>query len=222
MKIESWIGLFIILLGIYNMASTFFAIPPLYGNFLGLASDSIIAFSGFSSLLTGFILTIVGYGLLLRYHFFWLVAILLLLFSAVVNAIGSDSIGVIFSSLLLAYLYVKGGYFSRELPFRLRRHHIAAIWIIISVLVYGTGASLHIGHQYDPAIESPIQALYYTIITISTVGYGDYIPTTDVARLFTISLIIIGVGCFLTAITILFQPLVKKIEESSRKPENDW
>jgi len=221
MKIEAWIGLFIILLGIYNMASTFFPIPPLYGNFFGIASDSIIAFSGFSSLLTGFILTIVGYGLLLRYHFFWLIAILLLLFSAVVNAIGSDSIGVIFSSLLLAYLYIKGGYFSRDLPFRLRRHHIAAIWIIISVLVYGTGASLHIGHQYDPAIESPIQALYYTIITISTVGYGDYIPTTDVARLFTISLIIIGVGCFLTAITILFQPLIKKIEESSRKPESN-
>jgi voltage-gated potassium channel len=180
-----------------------------------------MAFSGFSSLLTGFILTIVGYGLLLRYHFFWQVAILLLLVSAVVNAIGSDSIGAIFSSFLLAYLYVKGGHFSTELPFRLRRHHVAAIWIIISVLVYGTGASLHIGHQYDPAIESPIQALYYTIITISTVGYGDYIPTTDVARLFTISLIIIGVGCFLTAITILFQPLIKKIEESSRKPESN-
>ena len=221
MKIEAWIGLFIILLGIYNMVSTFFIIPSLYGNYLGLVSHSIIAFSGFSSLLSGFILTIVGYGLLLRYHFFWLLAILLLLYSAVVNAISSNSIGVIFSSLLLAYIYVKGGYFSKELPFRLRRHHIAAIWIIISVLVYGTGASLHIGHQYDPAIESPIQALYYTIITISTVGYGDYIPTTDVARLFTISLIIIGVGCFLTAITILFQPLIKKIEESSRKPGNN-
>jgi voltage-gated potassium channel len=139
----------------------------------------------------------------------------------VVTAIGSNSIGVIFSSLLFAYIYVKGGYFSRELPFRLGRHHVAAIWIIIAVLVYGTVASLRIGHQYDPAIESPIQALYYTIITISTVGYGDYIPTTDVARLFTISLILIGVGCFLTAITILFQPFIKKIEKLSRKPENN-
>jgi voltage-gated potassium channel len=221
MRIVSWISLFIILLGIYNMVSAFFSIPPLYSRYLGLASDFIIGFTGFSSLLTGFILTIVGYGLFLRYHFFWHVAVLLLLFSAVVNAITSDSIGVIFSSLLLAYIYVKGGYFSRELPFRLRRHHIAAIWIIIAVLAYGTVASLHIGHQYDPAIESPIQALYYTIITISTVGYGDYIPTTDVARLFTISLIIIGVGCFLTAITILFQPFVKKVEELSRRPESN-
>jgi voltage-gated potassium channel len=138
----------------------------------------------------------------------------------VVNALRENFIGIIVSSFLLAYLYVKGEYFSRELPFRLRRHHIAAFWIIIAVLFYGTVASFRIGYQYDPPIESPIQALYYTIITISTVGYGDYIPKTDVARLFTISLIIIGVGCFLTAITILFQPLIKKLEELSSKPES--
>jgi hypothetical protein len=145
----------------------------------------------------------------------------MLLFSAVNHVLRENSIGVILSSFLLAYLYVKGGYFSKELPFRLRRHHIAAIWIIVAVLIYGTMASLHIGHQYDPDIESPIQALYYTIITISTVGYGDYVPKTDVARLFTISLIIIGVGCFLAAITILFQPLIRKLEELARKPESN-
>jgi voltage-gated potassium channel len=162
----------------------------------------------------------IGYGLLLRYRTFWLVAILILSFAAVVNALRENIIGMILSSFLLAYLYVKREYFSRELPFKLQQHHIAAIWIIIAVLFYGTTASFHIGNQYNPAIESPIQALYYTIITISTVGYGDYIPKTDVARLFTISLIIIGVGCFLTAITILFQPLIKKIVELSRKPES--
>lgn len=221
MRLETWIALFIILLGIYNMVSTLFDISPLYGNYLGLASNAIIVFSGFSSLLTGFILTIVGYGLLLRYHSFWLVTILFLFFSAVVNAIRDNSIGVIFSSLLLAYIYVKREYFSRELPFKIRRHHIAAFWIIMSVLVYGTMASFHIGHQYNPPIESPIQALYYTIITISTVGYGDHVPTTDVARLFTISLIIIGVGCFLSVITILFQPFIKKIEDLARKSESN-
>ena len=221
MRLEGWISLFIILLGIYNMTSTFFHIPPFYSQYIVHVSISILAFSEFSSVLTGFIFVILGYGLFLRYRTFWFVAILMLLFSAVVNVLRENSIGVILSSFLLAYLYVKGGYFSRELPFRLRRHHIAAIWIIMAVLFYGTVASLRIGHQYDPVIESPIQALYYTVITISTVGYGDYIPTTDVARLFTISLIIIGVGCFLTAITILFQPFIKKVEELSRRPESN-
>lgn len=221
MRIEGWISLFIIFLGIYNMISTFFHIPPFYSQYILHLSNSILAFTEFSSVLTGFIFVILGYGLFLRYRTFWFAAILVLLVSAIFNVLRENFVGVIVSSFLLAYLYVKGGYFSRELPFRLQRHHVAAIWIIIAVLFYGTVASLRIGHQYVPAIESPIQALYYTIITISTVGYGDYVPTTDVARLFTISLIIIGVGCFLTAITILFQPFMKKIEELSHKPENN-
>jgi len=221
MRIEGWISLFIIFLGIYNMISTFFHIPPFYSQYILHVSNSILAFSEFSSVLTGFIFIILGYGLFLRYRTFWFAVILVLLVSAIFNVLRENFVGVIVSSFLLAYLYVKAGYFSRELPFRLQRHHIAAIWIIIAVLFYGTVASLRIGNQYNPAIESPIQALYYTIITISTVGYGDYIPTTDVARLFTISLIIIGVGCFLTAITILFQPFMKKIEELSRKPESN-
>ena len=32
---------------------------------------------------------------------------------------------------------------------------------------------------------SPIQALYYSIVTVTTVGYGDYTPRDDVARAFT-------------------------------------
>ena len=32
---------------------------------------------------------------------------------------------------------------------------------------------------------SPIQALYYSIVTVTTVGYGDYTPRDDTARAFT-------------------------------------
>lgn len=221
MRIEGWISLFIIFLGIYNMISTFFHITPFYSQYILHVSNSMLAFTEFSSVLTGFIFVVIGYGLFLRYRIFWFATILMLLFSAVFNVLRENFVGIIVSSFLLAYLYVKAGYFSRELPFKLQRHHIAAIWIIIAVLFYGSVGSLRIGHQYNPVIESPIQALYYTIITISTVGYGDYVPTTDVARLFTISLIIIGVGCFLTAITILFQPFMKKIEELSLRSKNN-
>ncbi len=39
-----------------------------------------------------------------------------------------------------------------------------------------------------------IDGLYLTIITISTVGYGDIAPTTGLGRLFTVLLIFSGVG----------------------------
>merc|ERR1712137_858908 len=38
----------------------------------------------------------------------------------------------------------------------------------------------------DPGI-SPIDAFYYSIVTVSTVGYGDYSPESDGARTFVTS-----------------------------------
>jgi voltage-gated potassium channel len=39
-----------------------------------------------------------------------------------------------------------------------------------------------------------IDALYFSVVTLATVGFGDLHPTTDEAKLFTIVYIIFGVG----------------------------
>jgi voltage-gated potassium channel len=41
---------------------------------------------------------------------------------------------------------------------------------------------------------SPIDALYFSVVTLATVGFGDLHPTTDAARLFTVFYIISGLG----------------------------
>ena len=46
-------------------------------------------------------------------------------------------------------------------------------------------------------------AVYFTIVTFSTVGYGDIHLITEEAKLFTISIIIVGIGLFATIITII-------------------
>lgn len=40
---------------------------------------------------------------------------------------------------------------------------------------------------------SPITCIYFSIITFSTVGYGDYHPTDSLAQIFTAFYIIFGV-----------------------------
>lgn len=39
-----------------------------------------------------------------------------------------------------------------------------------------------------------IQAFYFAVVTITTVGYGDFTPTTDASRLFTAIYILVGVS----------------------------
>lgn len=213
----SWIAIFIIILGIYNVIFARISVLPFRFFFIRIFTGSVVAFSGFSSLLIGFLLTIVGYGLYREYKFFLRLTTILLLVSATFNFLEENVIGVIISSFLLAILYTERQAFSKSIPFKFEVKYFVALWIIIFVLVYGILGSLYLGNEYNPPIRSVVQALYYTIITVTTVGYGDYVPITDSARLFAISLIFVGVGSFISAIAIIFQPMMKKLEEMASK-----
>ena len=62
-----------------------------------------------------------------------------------------------------------------------------------------------------------VDAFYFTIVTISTVGYGDISPTTIASKGFSIFLIIIGIGTFLTIITSVTQMLIQRGQNRVRR-----
>jgi len=67
----------------------------------------------------------------------------------------------------------------------------------ILVLEFGSVQILAIESQSpDANIKTASDALWYTIVTIATVGYGDRYPTTNAGRLVGSLLIVIGVGIF--------------------------
>jgi hypothetical protein len=67
----------------------------------------------------------------------------------------------------------------------------------ILVLEFGSLFVLRVEQYADGAnITSASDALWYTIVTISTVGYGDQFPVTDAGRFIGTTIIVIGVGIF--------------------------
>lgn len=48
-----------------------------------------------------------------------------------------------------------------------------------------------------------IQSLYFTTITLTTIGYGDFAPTTDFTRLVTVVFVIFGVSTIATFLSLL-------------------
>lgn len=65
------------------------------------------------------------------------------------------------------------------------------------VLEFGSLWILHIEEAAKGAnITTASDALWYVIVTISTVGYGDRFPVTNEGRLIGVVIIIVGVGIF--------------------------
>jgi hypothetical protein len=58
-----------------------------------------------------------------------------------------------------------------------------------------------------------IQSFYFSVTTLSTVGYGDLHPTTDGSRLFTAFYIILGVAIVLSALAIIGKNYLEKREK---------
>jgi hypothetical protein len=48
-----------------------------------------------------------------------------------------------------------------------------------------------------------VDALYFSVVTLTTVGYGDFAPETDVGKLFTAVYVVVGIGIPLSFVTTL-------------------
>lgn len=76
---------------------------------------------------------------------------------------------------------------------------------IAAVLLYGMVGSYMLGGNgnFSQPIKTPLDAAYFVVVTVSTVGYGDIVPLTEAARVFTIVLVLSGLSIFLSAVAVL-------------------
>ncbi|GAB3029329.1 ion channel [Natronobiforma cellulositropha] len=85
---------------------------------------------------------------------------------------------------------------------------VGSLVAIVGVLCYGVAGSYALRGQFDD-LHTVVDALYFTLVTATTVGYGDVHPTTEGARLFTISLVVLGPATLAAAAGSLFGPILE-------------
>lgn len=61
-----------------------------------------------------------------------------------------------------------------------------------------------------------VDATYFSVMTIATVGYGDFSPQTVPGKIFTIGYVLVGIGVFVTTASALANVLV-----NGKSPKND-
>ncbi|HEY1855958.1 voltage-gated potassium channel protein [Acidocella sp.] len=169
-----------------------------------------VVLSGVPNAAIGWLQIFIAIGLLLRSRLAWISALLIAL-AQLALAVGYThyswhSSTALYLVALLCALSVAGRAFQRS---SLAAGTLFALAATGLLLAYGVLGSLILGQGFTPPIETFQQAVYFTVVTMSTVGYGDILPKSDDARLFVVSLIIVGLSVFVTSITAVIGPLVQ-------------
>ncbi|MGB3425701.1 MAG: voltage-gated potassium channel protein [Castellaniella sp.] len=150
---------------------------------------------------------VMAVGLLYRARIAWTMSLLLLaLMGSYAMWYGQGHVGLVaYTVVLAATLIGYWRYFDRA---SLTAGSLFAVLSVASLLVYAVFGVLYLGEEFSPPVRDPVTALYFSIVSMSTVGYGDISPHTDAARLFTVSIIILGITVFATSISAVVGPLI--------------
>ena len=149
-------------------------------------------------------------GLLWRSRLAWLMALLLALTATVDTLLGRQTHGhllLAYFVLLLIALLSAWRRFDRS---SVAASTLFALTSVVMLLLYATFGAYYLGADFKPRIADLVSALYYAMVTMSTVGYGDITPQTPEARLFTVSIIVLGVAVFATSLTAVIAPLISQ------------
>jgi voltage-gated potassium channel len=168
--------------------------------------------------LIGVAMLVMSIGLLFRSRFAWIVAVVLTASMVLsVSILGRHAQGAgIFSydGLLLLALLLSYRWFDRT---SLAAGTLFAITSALLLLIYAVFGSLYLGAQFSPPIKDLVTGFYYSVVTMSTVGYGDITPKTVEARLFAVSVMFLGLAVFATSVTAIAGPMIARITKPKEK-----
>jgi voltage-gated potassium channel len=174
-----------------------------------------VSLLGISQLSISAFLLIMAFGLWLRSRIAWWLSVLAAAIGLVALAlqpgtpVGVWSFG--YDIVLIGLLLTTRQYFDRS---SMRLGTLAALAALVVLFGYAVFGTYRLGDQFSAPIDTLTDEFYVSVVTMSTVGFGDFSPATPEARLFVVSVIIFSVTVLSTAVgTTLIPALVHKIEE---------
>ena len=194
-----------IITGLLNIAVE----PPVGGPFEAYIPVIASEAAGFTGALTGFLMLVGSYALRRGYRVGWYMTIVLLPVTGAQGLIQSNVLSyplIVLSVLAIPFVLLNRRVFTR--PLELTTTQLAALASIVIVQLYGTLGTWALADQFSE-VDTVLDAFYYTLVTASTVGYGDAVPLTPGARLFAMSVLLTGVASFGVALGTLLGPLIE-------------
>lgn len=163
--------------------------------------NSIVGLQIFFQIISTYCSLVFGLLLANRSRIIWYIALVLIIIICIGNIIfWTNSIILYFYLGTLVLLLISKEAFDQDLF--VSYIFLFVFGFLIFALIYGTIGTYLFRVDFS-GINSIYDALYFTIVTYSTVGYGDIFPKTVFAKFFVMSMIVIGLIVFATSITVI-------------------
>jgi voltage-gated potassium channel len=110
-----------------------------------------------------------------------------------------------FAALLRSYHVLAD--LRRTFPWFRQNEDVVKACINLSLFVFiVTGLVYAVEHPTNPEIANYVDALYFTVSTLTTTGFGDIVLKDTVGRALAVAIMLFGVGLFLRLAQAIFRP----------------
>ncbi|MCE2887876.1 MAG: ion transporter [Pseudanabaena sp.] len=93
------------------------------------------------------------------------------------------------------------------------------LFTLLAIVFVFSGLVYQIEHPSNPKFHTFLDAFYFSIFTMTTVGYSDVMPKSDTGKLTTVIMVLTGIALIPVQLGELFKRLVQTANQSDR--END-
>ena len=95
-----------------------------------------------------------------------------------------------------------------------KKFELTILLLAVGFVTFIGGAIIYVFEAHNnPKISTIFDAIYWSLITISTVGYGDITPVSDEGKILTMFLIIVGIGSISFSTSIIASAFTEKLQE---------
>lgn len=92
-----------------------------------------------------------------------------------------------------------------------KKYEFGVLFILITMTVFIASSLFYVFEAENPKVNTYFDAVYWSVITIATVGYGDVVPTAPESKIASIFLVFAGLGVLAMLTSLVTTTLGQKI-----------
>lgn len=100
----------------------------------------------------------------------------------------------------------------RAIGFAFRRERVIVLLVVSGFVALSGAVAMMLLEGW-----AFIDALYFAVVSMATVGYGDLAPVTVAGKLFTMGFLVVGIGIFVLTVGAIAEAIISEMARGGKE-----